>query len=835
MSNSSPSTFVLAKDNPIDKNNEQTTKIHDNTHNADFAARDLRLPGVDLNYKTASDKTCMPCGHKLNARNLIVCIDGASNQFGDKNTNIMELYNLLSKKVEDNQRTWYNSGIGTYAQPCWKSFNYYKRVLYHKIDSAISWDFEPTILAAYRWLSDNYENDDCIFLFGFSRGAFQVRVLSAMIEKVGLIYKGNEMQIPFAYELYVDPRSAWRPKTFSHEKATVHFVGAWDTVSSEKSILPGTVEGMTHVCYFRHALALDEQRVKFLPLYAYGGSAKPLNPIPNTRGTESNGRLLKTKEVWFAGTHSDVGGGNLRNQDMNRTVSPPPLRWMVFEAGATGLRTELFKHGPRDYQDINIIKSTMIWPWVLFELCPLKRLTFTRKEDGLQGTTRMPHLGQSRKIHRGQKIHSSLVRAARSTADSYKPKAKPFNANPSFWEILRDGEKESTAYISEWLELDLYEQSKRAAEKLVDGDDTALKSLHDIFILGEVRQVVYSIVIHALHEKELTLARKDLLLRTTMDLFKNSRNDFHFKLSPLREIQPLLSDLLCHSDNAEYRRTAWDFVTIFTDFVTVIQSPKVLTSCTMSRDGTSIIARCRDRTVQIWDVETGNSVGEQSPGHDDWVRSVAFSPDGRRIIFGSDDGTVRIWAAETGSLVGEPFHGHHRCARSVVFSPNGKRIVFGSRDSTLRIWDAETGSSVGEPLRGHHDSVLCVAFSPDGTRIISGSRDSTVRIWDADTCSLVGEPLRGHHDCVWSVAFSPDGTRIVSGSSDRTVRIWDAETCSLVGEPLRGHNDCVWSVAFSPDGNRIISVSQDDSVRVWDMKALGMLNATTSGKKVVAT
>ena len=52
-----------------------------------------------------------------------------------------------------------------------------------------------------------------------------------------------------------------------------------------KSILPGTVDGMRHVCYFRHALALDERRVTFLPEYAYGRSARPLVPIDNARGT----------------------------------------------------------------------------------------------------------------------------------------------------------------------------------------------------------------------------------------------------------------------------------------------------------------------------------------------------------------------------------------------------------------------------------------------------------------------------------------------------------------------------------------------------------------------
>ena len=59
--------------------------------------------------------------------------------FNDQNTNVIELYNLILKKVGDKQRTWYNSGIGTYAKPSWKSLNFYKKVLYHKIDLAIAW------------------------------------------------------------------------------------------------------------------------------------------------------------------------------------------------------------------------------------------------------------------------------------------------------------------------------------------------------------------------------------------------------------------------------------------------------------------------------------------------------------------------------------------------------------------------------------------------------------------------------------------------------------------------------------------------------------------------
>ena len=90
-------------------------------------------------------------------------------------------------------------------------------------------------------------------------------------------------------------------------------------------MLPRTIDGMKHVCYFRHALALDERRVKFLPEYAYGGSSIPDSdleegksqddalPISN-KGTidssqttkETTGDRPQTLEVWFAGTHSDM-------------------------------------------------------------------------------------------------------------------------------------------------------------------------------------------------------------------------------------------------------------------------------------------------------------------------------------------------------------------------------------------------------------------------------------------------------------------------------------------------------------------------------------------------
>ncbi|KIM20897.1 hypothetical protein M408DRAFT_118709 [Serendipita vermifera MAFF 305830] len=237
-----------------------------------------------------------------------------------------------------------------------------------------------------------------------------------------------------------------------------------------------------------------------------------------------------------------------------------------------------------------------------------------------------------------------------------------------------------------------------------------------------------------------------------------------------------------------------------------------------SPDGKRVVSCSGDKTVRVWDAETGEAVGAPFQGHSDSVKSVAFSPDGKRITSGSHDNTVRVWDAETGEAVGAPFQGHSDWVWSVAFSPDGKRIVSSSGDKTIRVWDAETGQAIGKPFQGHNGAVMAVAFSSNGKRIVSGSEDKSIRIWDTVTGQLVCAPFQGHSDSVWSVAFSPDGERIVSGSDDTTLRMWDAKTGQVVGAPLQIGIGRVNSVAFSPDGKRIVSSSVGMRVQVWNAK-----------------
>lgn len=171
--------------------------------------------------------------------------------------------------------------------------------------------------------------------------------------------------------------------------------------------MPGTEGIPDGVCFFRHALALDERRVKFLPLYINGGASEgSSNTSENAaqsqqQATDDRQKIApRIKEVWFSGCHSDMfvfllhyhniishltrpcGRGGCRPISRNANspphISDPPLHWMLSEARAAGLYIEQRRDPIMDPTALKAIKlkDSLSFVWSLLEPLPFKRLTY---------------------------------------------------------------------------------------------------------------------------------------------------------------------------------------------------------------------------------------------------------------------------------------------------------------------------------------------------------------------------------------------------------------------------------------------------------------------------
>ena len=144
-----------------------------------------------------------------------------------------------------------------------------------------------------------------------------------------------------------------------------------------------------------------------------------------------------------------------------------------------------------------------------------------------------------------------------------------------------------------------------------------------------------------------------------------------------------------------------------------------------------------ERNIVLRDVETGDHISTLI-GHTDDVESLAFSPDSRTLASGSGmrDKTIRLWDIETGSskVVTDPSWADNarmyaRVASKIAFSPDGQTFASGMKRGDIHLWETATGAKK-KTLRGHSRRIAHIFFSADGQMLISVSDDGTMLIWN---------------------------------------------------------------------------------------------------------
>ncbi|KAF7768283.1 hypothetical protein Agabi119p4_7526 [Agaricus bisporus var. burnettii] len=402
-------------------------------------------------------------------KTLVLCFDGTAAEYDGDNTNIPLFFSFLKKNNNREQLCYYQPGVGTYFNPGVVSpvFTWAAKIL----DEAFAWYLDEHVMDGYRFIMSNYEAGDKICLFGFSRGAYTARALAGFLYKVGLLSKDNDAQVPFAYKLYEredkDGLELCRgyKKTYCQE-VDIEFVGVWDTVASVGIFRGRTlpfVSSNHSIKTFRHAVSLDERRAKYLPNLYHRPTPKSeakaaiLKGASTSSSTEHKtslwcfpgsknkkdqpiefGEASDVLEVWFAGYHSDVGGGKELNGTLN-SLNYISLRWMIREVIKSGcgikFDNEALKQLKIEFDDEKIKEVDRVDAlaqehdslvldriWWLLEIIPMK---FRYQEhDGSWKTTFRWHLGRGRRIVNKEPVFHSSVKTRVELKAGYKPRAE---------------------------------------------------------------------------------------------------------------------------------------------------------------------------------------------------------------------------------------------------------------------------------------------------------------------------------------------------------------------------------------------------------------------------
>lgn len=304
-------------------------------------------------------------------RNLVICCDGTWNE-PESNTNVFRFQDAIRRT--DRQLVQYEEGVGTRK---WEALP----------GGIYGYGLDKRILGSYRFLRRCFNErgeareDQKIFILGFSRGAYTARRIGGLLAHSGVPKKAADVTLGWNMYVHRDMTSAAKLKQDGRFfDVPVEMIGVWDTVKATDDPDYHDSQLPANVVAGYHAMAIDERR-KFFPVLEWD---------PDPRATQ----------VWFAGMHSDVGGGY-----KERGLSDGALRWMILRA---------YEHGLEFRQD---------------KVDAVKPLATDKIHDSMS-TMWKPFGSHVRTITNTAWIHSSVHKRIEDAASNYTPANLP--ARPQY-------------------------------------------------------------------------------------------------------------------------------------------------------------------------------------------------------------------------------------------------------------------------------------------------------------------------------------------------------------------------------------------------------------------
>lgn len=374
------------------------------------------------------------------SKNIVICCDGTGNEYREYNSNVVKTFEAIVRN--ERHIAFYDPGVGTIS-PLGRRVGRRTGIL---LSNAFGYGLTQNIEDGYEYLMNRFKPGDKIFLFGFSRGAFTVRLLADMICRLGLLQKGSKNLIPYVSKYYNDEERAFstKPKwvkirnrfkdTFCQQECSPHFIGVWDTVDSLGYINGRKFHDHNLNSAIKHAfqaISIDEKRNKFkVNLWNENPDEENAKKQDKTQDEEQKATKQVIEQVLFAGDHSDLGGSHgpkgcghhreIGEKDKYQGLGDIAFAWMMNRAEAHGLvlkpnwEDSLHQNCLGDLHDCS--KSI---PWLFLSSEPRR---FGPGKEGRENTKKKePELKLPIKIHQSviDRINSDELKEKK---EKYRPK-----------------------------------------------------------------------------------------------------------------------------------------------------------------------------------------------------------------------------------------------------------------------------------------------------------------------------------------------------------------------------------------------------------------------------
>ncbi|PIA30331.1 hypothetical protein AQUCO_05600041v1 [Aquilegia coerulea] len=207
--------------------------------------------------------------------------------------------------------------------------------------------------------------------------------------------------------------------------------------------------------------------------------------------------------------------------------------------------------------------------------------------------------------------------------------------------------------------------------------------------------------------------------------------------------------------------------------------------------------------------------------HDGGCGSLLFRHCSGKLITGGQDRTIKIWDTETG-ILSSTLYGCLGSVLDLTVTHDNKSIIAASSSNNLYVWDVGSGR-VQHTLTGHTDKVCAVDVSKISSRhVVSAAYDHTMKVWDLQRGYCINTII-SPSNCN-AICFSMDGLTICSGHVDGHLRLWDIKSGKLLSE-VAAHSLAITSLCLSGNGNIVLTSGRDNSHNLFDVRSLELCDS----------